>query len=76
MNSPIAEISIVWAKCDDGELRGFIVERTGNEDKMRTPTIEGKFSLRTCIMGQILMDDVIVPQENLLPNVKGLKVYE
>lgn len=65
---------IVWAKCDDGQVRGFIIERKGNEDKLSTPKIEGKFSLRTSVTGMILMDDVIVPEENLLPNVQGLKV--
>lgn len=73
-NSPIADILIVWAKCEDNEIRGFIVERKGNEKKLFTPKIEGKFSLRTSITGMILMEDVIVPEENLLPNVQGLKV--
>jgi len=72
-NSPIADILIVWAKCDDGEIRGFIIERKGNENTLSTPKIEGKMSLRASVTGMILMDDVIVPEENLLPNVKGLR---
>ena len=65
---------IIWAKCDDGEIRGFIVEREGNDGHVSTPKINGKFSMRASITGMILMDDVIVPAENILPNVKGLKV--
>ncbi|XP_012278878.1 glutaryl-CoA dehydrogenase, mitochondrial [Orussus abietinus] len=72
-NSPIADVLIVWAKCDDGEIRGFIVERQGNEERLSTPKIEGKFSLRTSATGMILMDDAEVPQENVLSGVKGLK---
>ncbi|XP_071442608.1 glutaryl-CoA dehydrogenase, mitochondrial [Hetaerina americana] len=70
-NSPIADVCIVWAKCDDGKLRGFIVER--NFKGLSTPKIEGKFSLRASVTGMILMDEVSVPEENLLPNVDGLK---
>lgn len=76
-NSPIADILIVWAKSDkdDGKIRGFIVERKDNdENRLSTPKINGKFSLRASITGMIMMDDVIVPEENLLPNVSGLKV--
>ncbi|XP_011495197.1 PREDICTED: glutaryl-CoA dehydrogenase, mitochondrial [Ceratosolen solmsi marchali] len=73
-SSPIADVLVVWAKCEeDDEIRGFIVERKNNEKKLFTPKIEGKFSLRVSVTGMILMDDVIVPEENLLPNVKGLK---
>ncbi|KAJ8686583.1 hypothetical protein QAD02_022377 [Eretmocerus hayati] len=72
-NSPIADIIVLWAKSDNGELRGFIIERKGNEGKLNTPKIEGKFSLRASATGMILMDDVIVPEENLLPNVEGLR---
>ncbi|KAF4528525.1 hypothetical protein B566_EDAN015606 [Ephemera danica] len=70
-NSPIADIFIIWAKCDDSQIRGFILERGFNG--LTTPKIEGKFSLRASITGMILMDEVKVPEENLLPNVKGLK---
>jgi len=64
---------VIWAKCDDGKIRGFIIEREAAGDQLSTPKIEGKFSLRTSITGMILMDNVIVPEENLL-NVEGLKV--
>ncbi|XP_053982493.1 glutaryl-CoA dehydrogenase, mitochondrial [Hylaeus volcanicus] len=72
-NSPIADVLIIWAKCDDGKIRGFIVERKGNEGRLSTPKIEGKFSLRASVTGMILMDNVEVPAENLLPNAEGLK---
>ncbi|CAF4574151.1 unnamed protein product [Rotaria socialis] len=70
-NSPIADVAVVWAKCDDKEIRGFILERSMKG--FSTPKIEGKFSLRASITGQIAMDDIQVPKENLLPKVKGLK---
>ena len=69
-NSPIADLAIVWAKLD-GDIRGFIVER--GMDGFRTPKIEGKLSLRASITGEIALDEVLVPKENLLPNVKGLR---
>ena len=69
-NSPIADIAIVWAKCEDKRIRGFIVERSMKG--FSTPKIEGKFSLRASITGQIVLEDVHVPEENLLPNVDGL----
>lgn len=68
-NSPIADLAVVWAKLD-GVIRGFIVER-GTEG-FSTPTIEGKFSLRASITGEIVLSDVEVPEENLLPEGKGL----
>ena len=71
-NSPIADIAVVWAKCDDKQIRGFILERAMKG--FSTPKIEGKFSLRASITGQIAMDDVHVPKANLLPKVAGLKV--
>ena len=71
-NSPIADVAVVWAKCDDNEIRGFILERSMKG--FSTPKIEGKFSLRASITGQIAMDDVHVPKANLLPKVQGLKV--
>jgi glutaryl-CoA dehydrogenase len=67
-NSPIADIAVVWAKLD-GVIRGFIVER-GNG--FTTPKIEGKLSLRASVTGEIVLDGCFVPEENLLPNVKGL----
>jgi glutaryl-CoA dehydrogenase len=70
-NSPIADVFVVWAKTDDGVIRGFILEK--EMKGLSAPKIEGKFSLRTSITGEIVMDDVLVPQENLLPNVEGLK---
>jgi glutaryl-CoA dehydrogenase len=68
-NSPIADLAVVWAKLD-GEIRGFVVER--EFDGFSTPVIEGKMSLRASITGQIVLEDVFVPEENLLPNVRGL----
>ena len=70
-NSPAADIFVVWAKDDSGTIRGFILER--GMKGLSTPKIEGKFSLRASITGEIVMADVFVPEENLLPNVKGLK---
>lgn len=64
---------VIWAKCDDGHIRGFIIERDAAGDRLSTPKIQGKFSLRASVTGMILMDNVIVPEENLL-NVQGLKV--
>nr|XP_033941872.1 glutaryl-CoA dehydrogenase a [Pseudochaenichthys georgianus] len=69
-NSPEADIAVVWAKCEDDKIRGFILER--GMKGFATPKIEGKFSLRASATGMILMDEVEVPQENLLPNVSGL----
>ena len=69
-NSPIADLAVVWAKLD-GDIRGFIIER--GMDGFTTPKIEGKLSLRASITGEIALDDVLVPKENLLPNVKGLR---
>lgn len=70
-NSPIADIFIVWAKDDEGVIRGFILEK--GMKGLSAPKIEGKFSLRASITGEVVMDEVFVPEENLLPNVKGLK---
>ncbi|MFT5740555.1 MAG: glutaryl-CoA dehydrogenase [Gammaproteobacteria bacterium] len=69
-NSPIADVMVVWAKLDN-VIHGFILER--GMDGLTTPKIEGKFSLRASVTGEIVMQDVFVPGENLLPNVKGLK---
>lgn len=68
-NSPIADIFIVWAKLD-GVIRGFILEK--GMSGLSAPKIEGKFSLRASITGEIVMDNVFVPSENMLPNAKGL----
>jgi glutaryl-CoA dehydrogenase len=70
-NSPIADVFVVWAKDDPGEIRGFVLEK--GMKGLSAPKIEGKFSLRASITGGIAMDEVFVPEENLLPNVKGLK---
>jgi glutaryl-CoA dehydrogenase len=69
-NSPIADVFVVWAKTDDGVIRGFILEK--GMKGLTAPKIEGKFSLRASVTGEIVMDEVMVPEENLLPNVKGL----
>jgi glutaryl-CoA dehydrogenase len=68
-NSPIADIAVVWAKLD-GDIRGFVVER--GTKGFSTPKIEGKFSLRASVTGEIVLDDCLVPEANLLPNVRGL----
>jgi len=68
-NSPIADVAVVWAKLD-GKIRGFILER--GMEGFSTPKIEGKMSLRASITGEIVMDSVFVPEENLLPNASGL----
>ena len=70
-NSPIADIFIVWAKTDDDVIRGFILEKDWKG--LSAPAIHGKVGLRASITGQILMDEVFVPEENLLPDVTGLK---
>ncbi len=70
-NAPIADLFVVWAKDDDGDIRGFLLEK--GMKGLSAPKIEGKFSLRASITGEIVMDDVFVPDENLLPNVKGIK---
>jgi glutaryl-CoA dehydrogenase len=69
-NSPIADVFVVWAKDDEDVIRGFILER--GMKGLSTPKIEGKFSLRASITGEIVMDGVFVPEENQLPNAKGL----
>ena len=70
-NSPIADVFIVWAKTDDDVIRGFILEK--GMKGLSAPKIEGKLALRASITGEIVMDNVFVPEENLLPNVHGLK---
>ena len=70
-NSPIADVFMVWAKDDSGSIRGFILEK--GMQGLSAPAIEGKFSLRASKTGMIMMDEVFVPEANLLPNVKGLR---
>ena len=71
-NSPIADVFVIWAKsgAHDGKIKGFVLER--GMEGLETPKIEGKFSLRASTTGMIQMDEVFVPEENLLPNVSGL----
>lgn len=70
-NSPIADVFIIWAKDENKDIRGFILEK--EMKGLYCPKIDGKFSLRASNTGMIFMDNVIVPKENILPNVKGLK---
>ncbi|MDA8562225.1 acyl-CoA dehydrogenase [Luminiphilus sp.] len=70
-NSPIADVFIVWAKTDDDVIRGFVLEK--GMEGLSAPKIEGKLALRASVTGEIVMDEVFVPEENLLPNVEGLK---
>ena len=69
-NAPIADVFVVWAKDDEGVIRGFVLER--GMAGLSTPKIEGKFSLRASVTGEIVMDEVFVPAENRLPNARGL----
>ncbi|MFZ1295336.1 MAG: acyl-CoA dehydrogenase family protein, partial [Pseudomonadales bacterium] len=70
-NAPLADVFVVWAKCDDGKIRGFVLEK--GMKGLSAPKIRGKLSLRASITGQIVMEDVAVSAEHLLPNVEGLK---
>ncbi len=70
-NSPIADVSVVWAKDESGKVRGLIVEK--GMEGFTAPVTKGKWSLRASITGELVFDNVRVPKENLLPNVKGLK---
>ena len=70
-NAPIADVFVIWAKTDDGVIRGFILEK--GMKGLTTPKIEGKFSLRASVTGEVVMDDVFCPEDNLLPGVQGLK---
>ena len=70
-NSPIADVFVVWGKTEDGVIRGFILEK--GMKGLSAPKIEGKFSLRASATGEIVMDEVFVPDENLMPGVEGLK---
>jgi glutaryl-CoA dehydrogenase len=69
-NSPIADVCLIWAKDDEGILRGFLLDR--GMKGLTTPKIEGKFSLRASVTGMIMMDEVFVPEENRLPGVRSL----
>lgn len=70
-NSPIADVFIIWAKDDNNEIRGFILEK--GMKGLSAPVIEGKFSLRASITGEVVMDNVFVPEENAFPDIRGLK---
>ncbi|MBV9539595.1 MAG: acyl-CoA dehydrogenase [Acidisphaera sp.] len=70
-NAPIADVFLVWAKDDAGEIRGFLLERGAKG--LTAPKIEGKFSLRASATGMIMMDDVFAPADAMLPKVKGLR---
>ncbi|MEC7620510.1 MAG: acyl-CoA dehydrogenase [Pseudomonadota bacterium] len=70
-NSPIADVFLVWAKTDDGTIKGFILEK--GMEGLTAPSIEGKLALRTSITGEIVMDNVFVSDEQLLPEISGLK---
>ncbi len=70
-NSPIADVLVIWAKDEQGILRGFIVDR--DSKGISTPTIEGKFALRASVTGQIFLDNVFVPKEKMLPEVQSFK---
>ena len=70
-NSPIADVMVVWAKDDEGAIRGFVLEKGAKG--LSTPKIEGKVGLRASITGEIVMDEVFCPEENAFPEVRGLK---
>ncbi|WP_211450837.1 acyl-CoA dehydrogenase [Collimonas antrihumi] len=70
-NSPIADVFVVWAKDDEGAIRGFVLEKGWKG--LTTPVIHGKVGLRTSITGEIVMDQVFCPEENAFPDVRGLK---
>ena len=70
-NSPIADVFVVWAKDDEGRVRGFVLEK--GMKGLSAPKIEGKFSLRASDTGTIMMDEVFVPEENVFPEIRGLK---
>jgi glutaryl-CoA dehydrogenase len=70
-NSPIADVFVVWAKTEDGRIRGFILEK--GMQGLSAPAIHGKVGLRASITGEIVMDGVVVPEDNLMPGVEGLK---
>ncbi len=70
-NSPIADVFVVWAKDDEGQIRGFVLEKGGKG--LSTPAIHGKIGMRASITGEIVMDRVFCPEENAFPEVRGLK---
>ena len=72
-NSPIADLFLIWAKDEEGIIKGFLIERKSSKSGLETPKINGKFALRASPTGMVLMDEVFVPDENVLKDAKGLK---
>ena len=70
-NSPIADVFVIWAKDDSGDIRGFVLEK--GMKGLSAPKIEGKFSLRASATGMVMMQDVAVPEDAMLPDAKGLR---
>jgi len=70
-NSPIADVFVIWAKDDAGDIRGFILDK--GMKGLSAPKIEGKFSLRASVTGEVVMDNVFVPEDNAFPDIRGLK---
>ena len=70
-NSPIADVFVIWAKDDDGAIRGFVLEKGAKG--LSAPAIHGKIGLRTSVTGEVVMDGVFCPDENAFPDVRGLK---
>ena len=70
-NSPVADVFVVWAKDDEGEIRGFVLDK--GMKGLSAPKIHGKFSLRASVTGEIVMDEVFVPEEKAFPDIRGLK---
>ena len=70
-NAPYSQVAVVWAKNEQGDVQGVIVER--GMEGFSTPTTHGKWSLRASATGELVFDNVKVPKENILPNIKGLK---
>ncbi len=72
-NSPIADLFLIWAKDEEGIIKGFLIERKSSKNGLETPKIDGKFALRASPTGMVLMDEVFVPDENVLKDANGLK---
>jgi glutaryl-CoA dehydrogenase len=70
-NSPIADVAVVWAKDESGQIRGMVVER--GMKGFTTPEIKGKWSLRASVTGELVFEDVRIPKENVFPDIRGLK---
>lgn len=70
-NSPVADVFVIWAKDDEGDIRGYILEK--GSKGLSTPKIQGKVGMRVSVTGEVVMDNVFVPEENMLPGVRGLK---